>query len=142
MMKLFVLTLLLTAFSAAPSWAARMSKYYVEQHCEQNQAQPPGAGLQYNGDPAHQSVLAMEDGDYNYPGGVEVEIFRSGAFIVEFPDNTPVVYGSNSNLDMVDDNKIGGCNREQLSEILRVNGVLPKYEEEDKEAQAPIRYEQ
>ncbi len=81
-------------------------------------------GVQPDGKKANEDILALQPDDYDFPNSIEVEIFENGMYAVDFPRRMGDIKGS-TGIDLQDKNEIGGCSLEQLSEVLRANGVLP-----------------
>jgi hypothetical protein len=115
-----------------PDAMARVQERDVEKFCEQNRTNmPEKLGYQFDGHPAHASILGLREGKYDFPKDVEVEVLEDGAYLVEFPRKTSHVYGSTGE-DLQEGRFIGGCSLGQLSEVLRNNGILPQVKEEEK----------
>ena len=82
-------------------------------------------GIQWNGDPADTAVLLFRAGDYelDYKRGVWLWLYHDGSYYVHLSRRTGVSFGTDGD-DMIDGRLIGGCSREQLSEVLKKNEIL------------------
>lgn len=96
----------------------------IAEFCE-NVAKPPQRGKQYNGEDADPQVLLFRAGDYelDFRKGVWLWLYQDGSFYVNLSRRTGVSFGSDGD-DMIEGRLIGGCSREQLSEILKKNEIL------------------
>lgn len=131
MKKILIGTLLAaTAFMPMTEASARSGKteapFYddIASFCDGKQ-KPPQRGVQWNGDRAERAVLTFTAGDYRMDGDADVWLwlYKDGTYFVQVGRNSSVTYGSDGD-DMIEGRRVGGCSREQLSEILKRNGLL------------------
>ena len=96
----------------------------VEDFCaESGRAAPPSAGVQFDGASADERIMTMAAGRYDLPENAAVLLFESGAFIVRVKDYAEQTFGSDGDDMMARGGLVGGCSREQLSEVLAKNGL-------------------
>ena len=87
----------------------------------------PIAGKQFNGERANQSVLKMVAGKYSYPNGGALLLFSNNSYIVKLPKNRDGIHGTSADDLMASGGILGGCSKEQLSEVMRKNGLKSLY---------------
>lgn len=85
----------------------------------------PKRGEQWNGEPADTAVMLFRAGDYelDFRRGVWLWLYHDGSFYVNLSRRTGVSFGTEGD-DVIDGRLIGGCSREQLSEVLKKNEIL------------------
>lgn len=119
-MRLLIFTAILFSF-AMPAQAMIREKD-IKDKCEQNDwPQPPTPGVQYDGKLASEKIMKMRGG--GRIKGVKIQIIRNKAFLAEFPKDFDEIEGSVESY-WGRKNIVAGCSREQLSEILRKNGII------------------
>ena len=101
-----------------------LGRQEVEEFCaDTGRAQPPSVGIQFDGGTADLRIMTMQAGRYNLPENAAVLLFESGAFIVRTKDYSGPPNGSDGDDMMAQGGLVGGCSREQLSEVMTKNGL-------------------
>ena len=96
----------------------------VEEFCaDPSRAQPPSTGVQFDGQPADERVMAVAAGRYELPENAAVLVFDSGAFLVRVKDYSGQVLGTDGDDISAPGGLVGGCSLEQLSEVMAKNGL-------------------
>lgn len=130
MKKLLFVTMMATIAMPMAAYAQKKEKIEtpieseIAEFCE-DVPKPAQRGKQYNGEDADPQVLLFRAGDYelDFRKGVWLWLYHDGSFYVNLSRRTGVSFGSDGD-DLIEGRLIGGCSREQLSEILRKNDIL------------------
>lgn len=103
-----------------------MEREDVEAFCaEPERAAPPSPGVQFDGVEADPRVMTLEAGRYDLPENAAVLLFESGAYIVRVKDYAGGAIDSDGDDMVAGGGLVGGCSREQLSEVIVKNGLDP-----------------
>jgi hypothetical protein len=96
----------------------------IAEFCE-GKAKPPKKGIQWNGEGADPAVMLFRAGDYelNFKRGIWLWLYHDGSFFLNLSKHSGLSFGSDGE-DWIQGRRIGGCSREQLSEILKKNEIL------------------
>lgn len=96
----------------------------IADFCEKK-PKPEKRGVQWDGEPADSAVMLFRAGDYelDYRRGIWLWLYHDGSFYVHLSRRTGVSFGTEGD-DVIDGRLIGGCSREQLSEVLKKNDLL------------------
>ena len=96
----------------------------IAEFCE-GQAKPAKKGIQWNGEGADPAVMLFRAGDYelNFKRGIWLWLYHDGSFFLNLSKHSGLSFGSDGE-DWIQGRRIGGCSREQLSEILKKNEIL------------------
>jgi hypothetical protein len=114
------LLLLLECFAAPKAYA--LDGEALKKFCAAPDRKLPLPGKQLNGMPADMQVLELKAGTYNLQGSDgAIQVFGNNSFILTKPRSLVAFMGGDDL--MVDANDVGGCSREQLSEILKTNNL-------------------
>lgn len=96
----------------------------VETFCaEAGRAQPPSKVCSSTARAADERVMTLAAGRYDMPENVAVLLFDSGAFLLRVKDNSGQAYGTGGDDMLAPGGLVGGCSREQLSEVTARNGL-------------------
>jgi len=87
----------------------------------------PILGKQFNGERANSSVLKMVAGKYSYPNGGAMLLFTNNYYIVKLPNTRDGIHGTSGDDLIASGGILGGCSKEQLSEVMRENGLKSIY---------------
>ena len=87
----------------------------------------PILGKQFNGERANSSVLKMVAGKYSYPNGGAMLLFTNNYYIVKLPNTRDGIHGTSGDDLIASGGILGGCSKEQLSEVIRENGLKSIY---------------
>ena len=96
----------------------------IADFCEKK-PKPEKRGVQWDGNPADSAVMLFRAGDYelDFRRGVWLWLYHDGTFYVHLSRRTGVTFGTDGD-DVIEGRLIGGCSREQLSEVLKKNELL------------------
>jgi len=87
----------------------------------------PITGKQFNGDRANKTVMKMVAGKYSYPNGGALLLFLNNNYVLKLPKNSNGIHGTSADDLMASGGILGGCSKEQLSEVMRENGLKSLY---------------
>lgn len=100
-----------------------MSGAEVQSFCAQDRTQPPSEGVQFDNHPADQAIINLAPGTYSFQETGTVVLFPDNAFVVRLADSHQgATRGSNGD-NYMKPGLLGGCFKEQLSEVLRNNNI-------------------
>lgn len=130
MKKILLIALLIGVALPATAEANSNRKVVAPPHediaffCEGKPA-PQKKGVQWDGAAADRAVMAFRSGEYVLDGGkgVRLWLFQDGTFFVNLSKATGLSFGSDGD-DLIEGRLVGGCTREQLSEVLKKNSIL------------------
>ena len=125
MKKIFVRVMLLSLIVLNSASAKGFGKKDIVEFCSDKKS--PISGKQFNGERVNSSVLKMVAGKYSYPNGGAMLLFTNNYYIVQLPNNRDGIHGTSGDDLMASGGILGGCSREQLSEVMRENGLKSIY---------------
>ena len=109
-------------FSTSVFAESSLGREDVEAFCaEPGRAAPPAAGTQFDGVAANDLVMKLPAGRYDLPENAAVLLFENGSFIVRVKDYYRPVNGTDGDDMLAPQGLVGGCSREQLSEVMAKN---------------------
>lgn len=121
---LTVQLLFLLALGLQVAKARGFSKADVDQFCQGSTAETT-VGQQFDGQKALGAVLAMQAGKYHYPNQGALLLYASGRYLLKLPNGYQGIYGSDGDDLLASGGIVGGCSKEQLSEVIRKNQLTP-----------------
>lgn len=127
MVSLYKAVMMLAIFGslASPAFAqSSMSVQDIQKFCSSGRTAPPSKGTQFDKKKANSSVMSLRPGRYSFNGTGALILNADNSFILKLADNYPGTYGSDGD-DMMQPGLVGGCFKEQLSEILQKNQISP-----------------
>ncbi len=125
-MKKILIVSSLAVLTLSNSFAKGFGKDDIINFCKDKPT--PLIGKQFDGKKASKSVLSMVAGKYAYPGGGAMLLYSNGYYLLKLPTNHGgIVTGSDGPDLMASGGILGGCSKEQLSEVILKNHLNIKH---------------
>jgi len=111
--------LLLTAITTEAN-AEGFGRADVDNFCENitNKAKP---GLQFDGKKADEKIIQLKPGKYKYPKKGMILLFENNHFLLRLPSDRDGIHGTDGDDLIASGGIVGGCSKEQLSEVFQNN---------------------
>ena len=120
-MKKTIITVTLLSLLINTAVAKGFGKDDIAKFCSDKKS--PITGKQFNGESANTSVLKLVAGKYSYPNGGAMLLFANNNYIVKLPNNRDGIHGTDGDDLIASGGILGGCSKEQLSEVVAENGL-------------------
>lgn len=125
-MRIMLAFLALALLVPATAYASKdMDMRALHDFCkDDDRAAPPAPGKQFTGDAADPAVMVFKAGEYKLDdAGSTLVLNTDGSYVLSLGSGYNPVFGSDGD-DMMKGRVLGGCTREQLSEVLSKNKII------------------
>ncbi len=92
----------------------------------QNVSSKPERGMQFDGNKANPKILNMPAGKYIYPDNGVLVVYKNDNYLIKLPrkgNEGIAINGTDGDDLLIMGGIVGGCFKEQLSEVIRKNNL-------------------